>query len=35
MASGGTDDMGARWNTSRAADEVALLSEEITSPLHG
>lgn len=31
MASGGTDDVGAGWNTARGADEVALLSEEITA----
>ncbi|MBM0230209.1 MULTISPECIES: ATP-binding protein [Micromonospora] len=31
MGSGGTDDVGAGWNTARGADEVALLSEEITA----
>lgn len=31
MGSGGTDDVGAGWNPARGADEVALLSEEITA----
>ncbi|MBO4206885.1 ATP-binding protein [Micromonospora echinofusca] len=31
MGSGGTDDVGAEWNTARDADEVTLLSEEITA----